>query len=159
MMLWILLLTVKTYRWWLIVLHHINRVFKLRLKFCLKFCGFKKLFHVYWLRRAFYRLYHWSFRRSSRCWCSSVCFLWRRCYWYAWITRLVSCFQHMLKTLYILNRMSGQPNVSTFDIFLCFAADGIWDLRWSNPQLTFFTLFLSDWFCLATLAGWGGRTG
>ena len=44
----------------------------------------------------------------------------------------------------------------TFDIFLCLAAEGMWDLRSSNPQLTCLTLFLYLAFLLATLAGWGG---
>ena len=50
-------------------------------------------------------------------------------------------------------------NVWTFDIFLCFAAEGMWHLRRSNPPLTCFTLFLSRAFLLCTFTGCGGRTG
>ena len=46
--------------------------------------------------------------------------------------------------------------VPTLDIFLCFAADGMWLLSTSNPQLTCFTLFLSLAFLRATFAGCGG---
>ncbi len=47
-------------------------------------------------------------------------------------------------------------NVSTLDIFFCFAADGMCVRKSSNPQLTCFTRFLSRAFRRATLAGMGG---
>lgn len=46
--------------------------------------------------------------------------------------------------------------VSTLDIFLCLAADGMWLRSCSKPQLTCFTRFRSLAFLRATLAGCGG---
>ena len=56
---------------------------------------------------------------------------------------------------YICLRISFE-RARTLDIFLCLAAEGMWDLRSSKPQLTCLTRFLSLAFLLATLAGWGG---
>ena len=78
-------------------------------------------------------------------WMWSVCGSCICCCWWWCCSWSIFCIVWMYST--------ACRNVSTLDIFLAFAADGMWLQSILNPQLTCFTRFLSRAFLLATFGG------